>query len=36
MELAYLNNDMAKVKEIVGSMRDMKKEGHDKFIEDDE
>jgi hypothetical protein len=36
MELAYLNNDMAKVKEIVASMRDMKKEGHDKFIEDDE
>lgn len=36
MELAYLNNDMAKVKEIVGSMRDMKKEGHDKFIAEDE
>lgn len=36
MELAFLNNDMAKVKEIVESMRDMKKEGHDKFIEDDE
>ncbi|MFM2199767.1 MAG: hypothetical protein RLZZ505_3199 [Verrucomicrobiota bacterium] len=36
MELAFLNNDMAKVKEIVESMRDMKKEGHDKFIEEDE
>jgi hypothetical protein len=36
MELAFLNNDMAKVKEIVESMRDMKKEGHDKFMDEDE
>lgn len=36
MELAFLNNDMAKVKEIVESMRDMKKQGHDKFMEEDE
>jgi hypothetical protein len=35
MELAFLNNDMAKVKEIVESMRDIKKEGHDKFMEDE-
>ena len=34
MELAFLNNDLEKVKEIVGSMREMKKEGHDKFMED--
>ena len=36
MELAFLNKDMAKVKEIVESMRDLKKEGHDKFMEEDE
>jgi hypothetical protein len=36
MELAFLNNDMVKVKEIVESMRDLKKEGHDKFMEEDE
>ena len=36
MELAFLNNDMAKVKEIIEAMRDMKKEGHDKFMEEDE
>jgi hypothetical protein len=36
MELAFLNNDMAKVKEIVESMRDLKKEGHDKFMDEDE
>jgi hypothetical protein len=36
MELAFLNNDMAKVKEIVESMRDMKKQGHDKFVKEDE
>jgi hypothetical protein len=36
MELAFLNNDMAKVKEIVESMRDIKKQGHDKFMEEDE
>jgi hypothetical protein len=36
MELAFLNNDMAKVKEIVESMRDLKKEGHEKFMEEDE
>jgi hypothetical protein len=36
MELAFLNNDMAKVKEIVEAMRDSKKEGHDKFMDEDE
>ncbi len=36
MELAFLNNDTAKVKEIVESMRDMKKQGHDKFMEEEE
>jgi uncharacterized protein YyaL (SSP411 family) len=36
MEIAFLNNDMAKVKEIVEAMRDMKKKGHEKFIEEDE
>jgi hypothetical protein len=35
MELAFLDNDMAKVKEIVESMRDMKKKGHDKFMEEE-
>lgn len=35
MELAFLDNDLAKVKEIVESMRDMKKQGHDKFMEDE-
>ena len=35
MELAFLNKDMAKVKEIVESMRDMKKKGHEKFIEEE-
>lgn len=34
MELAFLNNDLEMVKEIVGTMRDIKKEGHDKFMED--
>ncbi len=36
LELAFLGNDMAKVKEIVESMKDMKKQGHEKFIEEDE
>jgi hypothetical protein len=36
MELAFLNNDMAKVKEIVEAMREVKKKGHDKFMEEDE
>ena len=35
MELAFLDNDLDKVKEIVGTMRDMKKEGHEKFMEED-
>jgi soluble cytochrome b562 len=35
MELAFLGGDLAKVKEIVGSMRDIKKEGHDKFMEEE-
>lgn len=36
MEIAFLDKDLAKVKEIVESMRDVKKEGHDKFMEEDE
>ncbi|QTN30837.1 hypothetical protein HZ994_00330 [Akkermansiaceae bacterium] len=35
MELAFLDGDLAKVKEIVESMRDIKKQGHDKFMEDE-
>ena len=35
MELAFLSNDMAKVQEIVKAMRDSKKEGHNKFMEDE-
>lgn len=35
MELAFLEGDMDKVKEIVSAMRDSKKEGHDKFMEDE-
>lgn len=36
MELAFLDGDLDKVKEIVESMRDMKKKGHDKFMEEEE
>ncbi len=36
MEIAFLDGDMAKVKEIVESMRDIKKQGHDKFMEEEE
>lgn len=36
MEIAFLDGDLAKVKEIVETMRDMKKQGHDKFMEEDE
>lgn len=36
LELSFLNNDMAKVKEIIEAMRDVKKQGHDKFIEEEE
>lgn len=35
MELAFLNNDMAKVKTIVEKMRESKKQGHDKFMEEE-
>jgi soluble cytochrome b562 len=35
MELAFLDNDLDKVKEIVSTMRDIKKEGHDKFMEEE-
>ena len=35
MEIAFLDGDLAKVKEIVDTMRRMKKEGHDKFMEDE-
>jgi soluble cytochrome b562 len=34
MELAFLNGDLDKVKEIVTAMRDIKKDGHDKFMEE--
>lgn len=34
MELAFLNNDMPKVQEIVKALRDSKKTGHDKFMEE--
>lgn len=34
MELAFLNNDMTRVKEIIESMRDIKKQGHDQFMEE--
>ena len=36
LELAFLSNDTAKVKEIVEAMRDMKKTGHDKFMEEED
>jgi len=35
MELAFLNKDMEKVKAIVEQMRDVKKQGHDKFMEEE-
>lgn len=35
LELAFLNNDKAKVDEIVQALRDTKKEGHDKFMEEE-
>ena len=36
LEIAFLDKDMAKVKEIIeGTMRDSKKEGHDKFMEEE-
>ncbi len=35
MELAFLDGDMDKVKEVVDTMRESKKEGHDKFMEDE-
>ncbi len=35
MELAFHAGDMDKVKEVVSAMRTSKKEGHDKFMEDD-
>lgn len=35
MELAFLDGDLAKVKELVGTLRESKKGGHDKFMEDD-
>lgn len=36
MELAFLEGDMDKVKEVVDKMRESKKAGHDKFMEEDE
>lgn len=35
LELAFLDGDKDKVDEIIGKMRDSKKEGHDKFMEDE-
>lgn len=35
MELAFLDNDMEKVQTIVKKMRESKKEGHDKFMEEE-
>lgn len=35
LEIAFLDKDMAKVKEIIEGMRDIKKQGHDKFMEDE-
>lgn len=35
MELAFLNKDMDKVKAIVEQLRDAKKKGHDKFMEEE-
>ena len=36
MELAFLNKDLAKVKTIVEQMKESKKQGHDKFMKEDE
>jgi len=36
MELAFLEGNMDKVKEVVNKMRESKKAGHDKFMEEDE
>ncbi len=35
MELAFLDGDMDKVKEVVATMRASKKDAHNKFMEDD-
>jgi soluble cytochrome b562 len=35
MELAFLNNDLEKVKTIVEQLRESKKQGHDKFMEEE-
>ena len=35
LELAFLDGDKAKVDEVIGKMKDSKKEGHDKFMEDE-
>ncbi len=34
VEVAFLNNDLDEVATIVGTLRDMKKEGHNKFMEE--
>ncbi len=36
MELAFLNKDLAKVKTLVDQMKESKKQGHDKFMKEDE
>lgn len=35
LELAFLDGDKAKVDETIKQMRESKKEGHDKFMEDE-
>lgn len=35
LELAFLDGDKGKIDEIIGKMRESKKEGHDKFMEDE-
>lgn len=35
LELAFLDGDKDKVDEVIGKMRESKKQGHDKFMEDE-
>ncbi len=35
VEAAFLENDMAKVQELVKALKDSKKKGHDEFMEED-
>lgn len=36
LEIAFLNNDLAKVKETIEAMRDTKKKGHEKFVKEED